>query len=240
MSGGPFAPPTFGVQIGGTTHPDGGSGWRAGTWSPCGIPLYLTDYRSLYVADTAGSGSGPSSTRSRRASAPSYGADVHRHRREDLPRPRGPAGLRLLDGDGLARFPRARGPQARAEAGSRQFASEFRRRVPESVGYAQPVIAELAGRPARDYNVITMATITHIVRIGNSHGIRLPKALLEQAQLPEEIELLAEPGRIVVRGVRRTREGWAEAARAMHEHGDDHLLEAPAPTRFDQEAWEWR
>jgi len=102
------------------------------------------------------------------------------------------------------------------------------------------VTAILAGCEARDYNVITMATITRIVRIGNSRGIRLPKALLEQAQLPEEIELQAEPGRIVVRGVRRTREGWAEAAQAMHQHGDDRLLDAPAATRFDQEAWEWR
>jgi antitoxin MazE len=85
-----------------------------------------------------------------------------------------------------------------------------------------------------------MATTTRIVRIGNSRGIRLPKALLQQAQLGEDVELLAERGRIVVRAVRRTREGWAEAARAMHEHGDDRLLDAPAPTRFDQEAWEWR
>lgn len=102
------------------------------------------------------------------------------------------------------------------------------------------MIAKLAVPAVRDYNVLTMATITRIVRIGNSRGIRVPKALLEQAQLPEEIELQAEPGRIVVRGARRTREGWAEAARAMHEHGDDRLLDASAPTRFDQEAWEWR
>jgi antitoxin MazE len=85
-----------------------------------------------------------------------------------------------------------------------------------------------------------MATITRIVRIGNSRGIRLPKALLEQAQLPEDVELLAEPGRIVVRAVRHVREGWIEAAQDMHERGDDHLLDAPAATRFDQEGWEWR
>lgn len=102
------------------------------------------------------------------------------------------------------------------------------------------MIAELAGPAVCDYNVITMATITRIVRIGNSRGIRVPKALLEQAQLPEEVELQAEPGRIVVRGVRRTREGWADAARSMHEQGDDRLLDAPAATRFDHEAWEWR
>lgn len=93
---------------------------------------------------------------------------------------------------------------------------------------------------ARAYNVITMATTTRIVKIGNSRGIRVPKALLEQAQLPEEVELLAEPGRLVVRASRRAREGWDGAARAMHDTGDDRLLDVPAPTRFDDEAWEWR
>lgn len=85
-----------------------------------------------------------------------------------------------------------------------------------------------------------MATVTRIVRIGNSRGIRVPKALLEQAQLPEEVELRAEAGQLVVRGVRRTRAGWADAARAMHEQGDDRLLDAPSPTRFEAETWEWR
>jgi antitoxin MazE len=38
-----------------------------------------------------------------------------------------------------------------------------------------------------------------IVQIGNSRGIRLSKVLLEQAQLKDEVELEAEPGRIVIR-----------------------------------------
>ena len=85
-----------------------------------------------------------------------------------------------------------------------------------------------------------MAFTTRIVRIGNSRGIRVPKALLEQAQLPEAVELQAEPGRLVVRASRPTRGGWSDAARTMHEHGDDRLLDAPATTRFEDEAWEWR
>jgi len=85
-----------------------------------------------------------------------------------------------------------------------------------------------------------MATKTRIVRIGNSRGIRVPKVLLEQAQLPEEVELYAEPGRLVVRAARRPRAGWAEAARAMRERAHDQLLDAPTSTRFDQEEWEWR
>jgi len=85
-----------------------------------------------------------------------------------------------------------------------------------------------------------MPTKTRIVRIGNSRGIRVPKLLLDQAQLPDEVELHAEPGRLVVQGARRPRTGWAEAARAMTEAGHDDLLDAPSPTRFDREEWEWR
>jgi antitoxin MazE len=85
-----------------------------------------------------------------------------------------------------------------------------------------------------------MSTRARIVRIGNSRGIRVPKALLEQAQLPEDVELQAEPGRLIVRAVRRVRAGWAEAAAAMHDRGDDQPLDAPVATRFDAEEWQWR
>ena len=85
-----------------------------------------------------------------------------------------------------------------------------------------------------------MTTKTRIVRIGNSRGIRVPKILLDQAQLPDEVELHAEPGRLVVQGARRPRMGWAEAARAMSKQGHDDLLDEPAATRFDREEWEWQ
>ena len=85
-----------------------------------------------------------------------------------------------------------------------------------------------------------MTTKTHIVRIGNSQGIRVPKVLLELAQLPDEVELQAEPGRLVVRAARGPRSGWAEAARQMHARGDDRLLDASAATRFDEDEWQWR
>jgi len=84
-----------------------------------------------------------------------------------------------------------------------------------------------------------MATKAHIIRIGNSRGIRVPKALLDLAQLSEEVELRAEPGRLVVRSSRRPREGWAEAAFRMRQAGQDRLLDEITPTRFDEEEWEW-
>lgn len=78
-----------------------------------------------------------------------------------------------------------------------------------------------------------------IVRVGNSRGVRLPKPLLEQAGLPDEVEIHAEPGRIIIESARRVRSGWAEAARAMAERGDDALLDEPTPTEFDLEEWTW-
>jgi antitoxin MazE len=85
-----------------------------------------------------------------------------------------------------------------------------------------------------------MAITARIVRVGNSRGIRIPKTLLEQAQLGEEVELQAEPGRLIVRAVRPVRAGWAEAAAHMHERGHDRLVDRPAGSRFDAEEWEWR
>ena len=81
---------------------------------------------------------------------------------------------------------------------------------------------------------------SRIVRIGNSKGIRIPKALLEEAQLKDEVDITVENGALVVRPVRRVREGWAEAARAMHEAGEDGLLDGwDFPNEFDETEWEW-
>ena len=84
-----------------------------------------------------------------------------------------------------------------------------------------------------------MVTTTRIVRIGNSQGIRVPKAVLEQAELPEEVALRAEPGRLVVTAARTPRAGWADAAREMHASGEDQLLDEAPPSVFDDEEWEW-
>ncbi len=79
-----------------------------------------------------------------------------------------------------------------------------------------------------------------IVRIGNSRGIRLPKVLIEEAQLEDEVELQAEPGRIVIRKTTQPRAGWAAAARKMREKDEDRLLDKPTATRFDRNEWTWR
>jgi antitoxin MazE len=80
---------------------------------------------------------------------------------------------------------------------------------------------------------------TRIVRIGSSHGIRIPKPVLEQTGLRDEVELDVQDDRLVIRRARRPRQGWEQAFRRMHEQGEDVLLDPETPTRWDESEWEW-
>jgi antitoxin MazE len=52
-----------------------------------------------------------------------------------------------------------------------------------------------------------------IVRIGNSQGVRLPKPLIAEAGLSDEVEIRARNGAIVISSVAHLRAGWSEAAK---------------------------
>ena len=78
-----------------------------------------------------------------------------------------------------------------------------------------------------------------IVRIGNSRGVRIPSAMLEQAGLEDEIEMVVERGKLIIHAAQHPRQGWAEAFASMAECGDDHLLDEPTPTQWDEEEWVW-
>lgn len=80
---------------------------------------------------------------------------------------------------------------------------------------------------------------TRIIRIGNSQGIRIPKPLLEQTGLTEDVELEVQADAIVIRSARAVREGWGAAFRRMAEAGDDELLEELTESEWDREEWEW-
>ena len=81
---------------------------------------------------------------------------------------------------------------------------------------------------------------TRIVRIGNSQGIRIPKLLLDQTDIGNEVELEVQEGRIVIRSLKSSRYDWEEQFKIMAEQGDDYLLdEAVQLTSWDEEDWEW-
>jgi antitoxin MazE len=78
-----------------------------------------------------------------------------------------------------------------------------------------------------------------IVRIGNSRGVRLPKAIIEQAGLTEEVDLEVRGNTVVIAATRRPRAGWADAARALVSAGDGGLLDPETRTHFDESEWRW-
>ena len=82
---------------------------------------------------------------------------------------------------------------------------------------------------------------TRIVKIGNSQGVRIPKALLLESGLEGEVEISVKQGSLVIASVSKPREGWDDAFAAMARHGDDELLDggAPVETSFDDEDWQW-
>ena len=82
--------------------------------------------------------------------------------------------------------------------------------------------------------------LAHIVKIGNSQGIRLPKPILEQTGLTDTVELRVEGQSIILAPpAAHPRAGWAEAFRLMHERREDRLLDPPTATAFDETEWEW-
>jgi antitoxin MazE len=83
------------------------------------------------------------------------------------------------------------------------------------------------------------ATIrTRIVKIGNSQGIRLPKLLLEQSGIYEDVEIEVAHNYITIRPVTQPRLGWANAFAAMADRQDDSLLD-DINTDWDQLEWDW-
>ncbi|MFT5144588.1 MAG: antitoxin MazE [Rhodothermales bacterium] len=83
-----------------------------------------------------------------------------------------------------------------------------------------------------------MAFRTRIVRIGNSQGIRIPKAILEDSGLSSEVEIEVSDGTIVIRPTTNPRAGWAEALDADPMQ-DAPLIPDDLPGQFDQEDWTW-
>jgi antitoxin MazE len=80
---------------------------------------------------------------------------------------------------------------------------------------------------------------TRLVRIGNSRGLRLPKPLIEEAGLKDEVEVTLRDGAIVITSAELPRAGWEAAVQLLLERREDYVIGEPAPTRFDDEEWEW-
>ena len=81
---------------------------------------------------------------------------------------------------------------------------------------------------------------TRLIRIGNSRGIRIPKALVEAAGLDVALRIRVVDEGLLLERVEDPRAGWAEAARKLEGRDEGGLLDDPVPTVFDESEWEWK
>jgi len=78
-----------------------------------------------------------------------------------------------------------------------------------------------------------------LVQIGNSRGIRLPKPMIEEAKLNDEVDIHVREGAIIITSSSSPRSGWAEAAKQLRDRKGDGLLDDGTATAFDETEWRW-
>jgi len=84
--------------------------------------------------------------------------------------------------------------------------------------------------------------MTTLIKIGNSHGVRIPKVIIDQAQLKNKklIFKISDDG-LLIQPLQKARQGWKkEFDKILNTKGaepiDQEWLDAPLT---DNEGWEW-
>lgn len=78
-----------------------------------------------------------------------------------------------------------------------------------------------------------------VVKIGNSRGIRIPRTILEQAGLTDEVEMRVEGNQLIIQSSHHPRQDWEQYFVAMSRQGDDQLVDETPHTQWDEEEWTW-
>ena len=78
-----------------------------------------------------------------------------------------------------------------------------------------------------------------LVRIGNSRGVRIPRAMIETAGLGDVVDLVVEDGVVLIRRTESPRAGWDEAFAEMAARADDVLLDGDDLTASEWDRQEW-
>lgn len=84
--------------------------------------------------------------------------------------------------------------------------------------------------------------IAKVIKIGNSKGVRIPKHLLEESGVENEVEIEVKGNNIILRPSHEARKNWDAAFQSMSENEDDVLLDKEHltnSTSWDKEEWDW-
>lgn len=84
--------------------------------------------------------------------------------------------------------------------------------------------------------------ITKVVKIGNSRGIRIPKSIIDQSGIKNEVELVVKDDKIIIKSISEVRRNWDLAYQRMSSNNDDVLLDQESFDKqnlWDKEEWTW-
>ncbi len=77
---------------------------------------------------------------------------------------------------------------------------------------------------------------TTLRKIGNSRGVIIPSALIEQLHIENEVEITLQEGALLLRPITSLRQGWFDGYDA---NKDSEPLLGMKDLESEQEDWEW-
>lgn len=77
---------------------------------------------------------------------------------------------------------------------------------------------------------------TSLRKIGNSRGIIIPSALIEQLHIENEVEMIVKDGSLILRSPCAPRKGWFDD---YDPNNDVEPLSEMIESQSEQDEWEW-
>ena len=78
-----------------------------------------------------------------------------------------------------------------------------------------------------------------LIDIGNSKGIRLPKTLITQYHLEDDIQIEMLKEGLLIKSVSKPREGWEETFKENTKKDNETKDWQNIPNKFDDKEWTW-
>jgi antitoxin MazE len=78
---------------------------------------------------------------------------------------------------------------------------------------------------------------TKLIKVGNSKGVRIPKPMIEEAGLSEDIELILDDNRIILQSTNTPRAHWDESFSETDDVNEE--ITAYFTNDWDEEEWTW-
>lgn len=83
--------------------------------------------------------------------------------------------------------------------------------------------------------------MAHLIRIGNSLGVRIPQAILQQIGFEKDMNLVfkvTEEG-LLISAQKRVRDGWEQEFKSQKKGLKNPSLLGEFQNEFDSDEWQW-